>query len=101
VNEDSKYPITQGDRDAIYCYSGYCAVFGKDGAVELVIRSDSNNNTNSFCFANQPCFNLPPAKGEGCEKRSSSINGGKVDFKSKEFEVFKVFVRIILILLNI
>jgi hypothetical protein len=44
-----------------------------------------------------PSFNLPPAKGKGCEEDSSSINGGKLNFKSKEFEVFKVFVRIILI----
>jgi hypothetical protein len=40
---------------------------------------------------------LPPAKGEGCDEGSSSINGGKHYFKSKEFEVFKVFVRITLI----
>jgi hypothetical protein len=100
VNEGSKYSITQGDRDAIYCDSRFCPVFGK-GDCDLVIWSDSNNNSASGCYANEPSFNLPPAKGEGCEKYSSSINGGKVDFKSKEFEVFKVFVRIILIKLNI
>jgi hypothetical protein len=96
VNEGSKYPITGRDRDAINCDSGYCPVFGRESC-DLGISSDSNKNTNSGCFANQPCFNLPPAKGEGCEEYSSSINGGKVDFRSKEFEVFKVFVRIILI----
>jgi hypothetical protein len=36
---------------------------------------------------------LPPAKGKGCEEGSSSINGGKVHFTSKNFEVYKVFVR--------
>jgi hypothetical protein len=100
VNEGSKYPITQGDRDAINCDSQCCAVFGK-GSCDLVILSDSNNNTESYCYANSPSFNLPPAKGEGCEMSSSSINGGKKKFTTKEFEVFKVFVRIILIYLNI
>jgi hypothetical protein len=38
---------------------------------------------------------LPAAKGEGCEKESSSITGGKVYFKSKEYEVYRVFVSII------
>jgi hypothetical protein len=96
VNEGSKYPITGGDRDAINCDRDRCEVFGK-GFCDLVIGSDSNNNSNSGCYTNEPSFNLPPAKGEGCEEFSSSINGGKRNFKSKEFEVFKVFVRIILI----
>jgi hypothetical protein len=42
-------------------------------------------------------FNLPPAIGKGCEDGSSSINGGKVTYISKEFEVYRVFVRIIFI----
>jgi hypothetical protein len=97
VNEGSKYPITGGDRDAIICASGFCALFGGSDGCDLVIHIDSNNNTLSYCFANMPSFKLPPAKGEGCEKYSSSINGEKTRFTSKEFEVFKVFVRIILI----
>jgi len=36
---------------------------------------------------------LPPAIGEGCEEGSSSINGGKVRFTSRNLEVYKVFVR--------
>jgi hypothetical protein len=40
-----------------------------------------------------PTYRLPPAIGEGCEKGSSSINGGKVSFTSKNLEVYKVFVR--------
>jgi hypothetical protein len=66
VNEGSKYPITGGDRDAINCDSDYCAVFGRSG-YDLVIFSDSNNNTDSYCYANEPSFNLPPAKGKGGE----------------------------------
>ena len=97
MNEGSKYPITGGDRDAIFCNSGYCALFGGQEGCDLVIKSDSNNHTYSGCSENEPSFKLPPAKGEGCEEYSSSINGGNVYFKSKEFEVFKVFVRIILI----
>jgi hypothetical protein len=97
VNEGSKYPITGGDRKAIECWDGFCALFGTGGSCDLVIHSDSNINYDSGCYAQEPSFNLPPAKGEGCEKKSSSINGGKVRFKSKEFEVFKVFVRIIFI----
>ena len=36
VNEGSKYPVTSGDRVAIRCGSGWCAVFGTCGD-ELVI----------------------------------------------------------------
>lgn len=43
VNEGSKYPITGGDRTAIECNSGYCAVFGTNGN-ELRIWNDSNTN---------------------------------------------------------
>ena len=97
MNEGSKYPITGGDRQAIRCGSHFCAGFGKGVWIDLGIYSDSNNNTDSECFANKPSFKLPPAKGKDCEEGSSSINGGKSHFKSKEFEVYRVFVRIILI----
>ena len=60
VNEDTKYPITSGDRDAIICNSGFCAAFGE---IELVIASDSNNNTRSSFQANGDSFKLPAAKG--------------------------------------
>jgi hypothetical protein len=95
VNEGSKYPITRGDRDAIGCYS-YCgAKFGKYTG-DLEIASESNKNSDSRCRANQPSFNLPAAKAKGSDKKSSSINGGKKKFKSKEVEVYRVFVRIII-----
>ena len=55
------------------------------------------NESYSYCYANKPSFNLPPAKGEGCEENFSSINGGKFNFQSKELEVYKVYVRIIFI----
>jgi hypothetical protein len=57
-----------------------------------LISSNSNNNNASYCQSNQPSYKLPPAIGEGCEKGSSSINGGKVYFKSKNIEVYRVFV---------
>jgi hypothetical protein len=38
---------------------------------------------------------LPIAQGEGVEKDSSSINGGKKYFRTKSFEVYTVFVRMI------
>jgi hypothetical protein len=85
VNEGSKYPITSGDKTAIQCWSGGCAVFG--GSVfsdELVIKSDSNNNTNSWCAANGSSFNLPAAKGS----QYPSINGGEEHFQLKQFEVY-------------
>jgi hypothetical protein len=79
VNEGSKYPITEGDRDAIGCYSGLCALFGA-GGMELVIYPDSINNTKSWCQANMNSFKLPQATGKDDEKDSSSINGGKFNF---------------------
>jgi hypothetical protein len=89
VNEGSKYPITSGDREAIGCYSGVCAVFGTGGN-ELCIWSDSNNNTESYCYANRASFKLPPAKGS----EYPSINGGEKNFQLRQFEVYKVSVRI-------
>jgi hypothetical protein len=89
VNEGSKYPITSGDRKAIRCDSDWCAMFGMDG-VELFIASDSNNNTDSYCNANNPSFKLPAAKGS----YHPSINGGEFRFQLKQFEVYKVTVRI-------
>ena len=96
VNEDCKYPISGRDREAIVCNSNYCAPFGKDGR-DLEIRSETNNKDFGRCLANMPSFNLPPAQGYASEKGSSSINGGKINFRSKEFEVFQVFVSIIFI----
>jgi hypothetical protein len=58
VNEGSKYLIDSGDETAIVCHSGYCSWFGE---YELRIVSDSNNNTGSYCQANEPSFKLPPA----------------------------------------
>lgn len=60
---------------------------------DLIIMGDSNKSTESWCLENQQCYKLPPAEGEGCEKDSSSINGGKKYFTSREFEIYKVFVR--------
>jgi hypothetical protein len=87
VNEGSKYPITSGDTTAITCGSDYCARFGGG---ELVIDSDSNNHTYSFCNANRASFKLLAAKGS----QYPSINGGERNFKLKQFEVYKVSVRI-------
>ena len=87
VNEGSKYPITSGGGGAIWCGSGYCAVFGRD---ELVIGSNSNNNTYSFCNANLDSFKLPAAQGS----EYPSINGGEEYFQLKQFEVYSVMVRI-------
>lgn len=42
-----------------------------------------------------PSFNLPAAEGD-CEESSSSVNGGEVYFTVKEYEVYRIFVRIIL-----
>jgi hypothetical protein len=79
VNEGSKYPITSGEKTtAIECNSGYCAVFGTSGN-ELFINSDSNNNTNSWCYANGASFKLPAAK----ESQYPSINGGEKKFQLK------------------
>ena len=94
MNEGRKYPIAVGAKEAIECNSDYCALFGAAG-YELVIKSDSNVNTDSWTLANGNSYNLPAALGEGCEKESSSINGGKESFQSKEFEVYAVFVSII------
>jgi hypothetical protein len=80
VNEGSKYPIISGYRKAIECGSAWCAVFGTNGNVELVIQSDSNYNTESFCNANRGSFNLPKASGLFSESDSSSINGGSKHF---------------------
>ena len=96
MNEGSKYPITRGDREAIGCYS-YCGPkFGKYTG-DLEIANESNKYSDSRCRANQPSFNLPAAKAKGSDKKSSSINGGKKKFKSKEVEVYRVFVRIIIL----
>ena len=76
MNEGRKYPITEGE-NAIICRSDSCAVFGTNFECDLKIDSDSNNNTKSGCFANRPSFNLPQAKGKGCQEGSSSINGVK------------------------
>jgi hypothetical protein len=87
VNEGSKYPITSGGERAISCHSWYCALFGYG---ELVIWGDSNNNTGSWCDANGDSFKLPAAKGSN----HPSINGGEQNFQLKQFEVYKVTVRI-------
>jgi hypothetical protein len=86
LNEGSKYPITSGGRTTITCVSGFCAWFG---GAELVIASDSNNNTGSYCNANRDSYKLPVAKGS----EGPSINGGERDFQLKQFEVYKVSVR--------
>jgi hypothetical protein len=39
VNEGRKYPITEGDKEAIGCWSGWGSLFAKG---ELMILSDSN-----------------------------------------------------------
>ena len=72
-----------GDRTAIRCGSGVCAGFGT-GGLELVIASDSNNNTASYCNANRDSFKLPAAKG----RQYPSINGGEHNFQLKQFEVY-------------
>jgi hypothetical protein len=91
VNEGSKYPITGDDAEAIGCNSGYCAAFGGTGGQrDLVIRSDSNSNSTSYCYANYDSFKLPPARGS----EGPSINGGENNFQLKQFEVYSVLVRI-------
>ena len=87
MNEGSKYPITGGEEKAIGFYSRCCAEFGDR---ELLIASYSNNNTESWCVANRDSFKLPAAKGS----ESPSMNGGEHYFQLKQFEVYKVFVRI-------
>ena len=91
MNEGSKYPIASGDRDAIYCDSTCCAAFGSEKKLALVIQSDSNTSFPHFCNANCETFNLPAAEGS----EDASINGGKLHFKLKQFEVYSVTVRII------
>jgi hypothetical protein len=83
VNEGSKYPIRSGDRAAIGCGSEFCARFGVG---DLVISSDSNNNTDSRCEANRDSYKLPAAKGS----QYPSINGGEKNFQLKQFEVYLV-----------
>ena len=90
MNEARKYPITSGDREAIGCWSSWGAAFGTGGD-ELFIHSDSNKNHNGWGYANYDSFNLPAAEGS----KYPSIIGGKEYFKSKQFEVYRVFVRII------
>jgi hypothetical protein len=90
VNEGSKYPIRSGDTTAIRCHSDLCAMFGKGCWNDLGIFSDSNNITYNFCDANRDSFKLPAAKGS----KYPTINGGDNNFKLKEFEVYKVYVRI-------
>ena len=88
VNEGRKYLITGGDKSAISCNSDFCALFGTEGN-ELVIWSDSNCNTDSYCIAGCSSYNLPASKG----KEGPSMNGGEEDFKLKQFEVYSVMVR--------
>ena len=71
-------------------------MFGARDEFSLVIKSHSNN-ADSFCLSNGPSFELPGGNVKHCDWKSSSINGSMVTFKSKELEVFKVFVRITLI----
>ena len=87
MNEGSKYPITSGGTRAIWSGSGWCAGFGWG---ELVIASDSNTRTDSFCQANKDSFKLPAAKGS----QYPLINGGDRNFQLKQFEVYKVSVTI-------
>jgi hypothetical protein len=87
VNEGRKYLITQGNRTAIQCDSDWCACFG---SWEIGILSNSNINTENWCSANRPSFNLPAAKGS----EHPSMNGGEHNFLLKQFEVYSVSVRI-------
>jgi hypothetical protein len=91
VNEGNKYPISGKGENAILNMRNCC--FGKDHEEDIQISGKSNLKNKSYCYANRPTYRLPPAKGKGCEEGSSSINGGKVYFTSKNFEVYKVFVR--------
>ena len=81
VNESTKYPIIRGDRVAIRCHEGWCAMFGD---AELVIFTDSNNRTRSWCIANGDSFKLPTAQGS----EYPSLNGGEKIFQLKNFEVY-------------
>ena len=71
MNEGTKYPIRSADRDAIVCYTGYCAWFGGN---ELLITSDSNHNTDSCCNYGRASFNLPES--HVVDNLNSSMNGG-------------------------
>ena len=91
VNEDSKYPITGRDRDAIRCHRDYCAVFGGTGGFcDLGISSFSNNSKESWFNANEPSFKLPA----DYSSKYPSMNGGEQFFQLKQFEVYSVLVRI-------
>jgi hypothetical protein len=70
------------------CRGPRSATFGGVGGyVDLEIPSDSNN-TNCWCRANLPSFNLPVAPGS----KGPSMNGGEINFQLKEFEVYSVKV---------
>ena len=75
--EGSIYPITSGERDAIYCRRECCAVFGGSGGFELGIDNDSNKKISSYCKANGNSFKLTAAK----ESEFPSINGGEKYFQ--------------------
>jgi hypothetical protein len=95
VNLGAKYPITGHWDGAIRCDSSICSTFGSDEGPEIYIKSYSNSTNDNSCQAEMPSFNLPAAEGEG-EESSSSVNGGEVFFTVKEYEVYRIFVRIIL-----
>jgi hypothetical protein len=96
VNEGTKYPIAGGDRGAIECFKGWCAMFGTSGSCDLVIKSQANTSI-SFCNANMPSFKLPAAEGS----LNASMNGGENVFLLKKFEVYMVFVRNNISIINI
>jgi hypothetical protein len=54
----------------------------------MAISMNSNQNSSSWCRANEPAYMLPAAKGPGANARDSSIDGGRGNFRSKEFEVY-------------
>jgi hypothetical protein len=62
------------------------------GATELVIGTDSNNNTASLCQASRDSFKMLAAKGS----QYPTMHREKKQFQLKQFEVCKVSVRIII-----
>ena len=63
---------------------------GEGGSIDISIDGNSNENSDSQCFAKGTSFSLPTA--ENGDEDSSIINGGKVYFTSKELEVYRVYV---------
>ena len=88
MNDGSKYPIKGAELAAISCHYLGSAMFGAGGC-ELTIASESNKGYPSSFSEYSSSFNLPKAK----DSKFPSMNGGKEEFRLKQFEVYSVTVR--------